>query len=85
MNRTATLAAAALALCAVTGSTSAGERPNELVHATMRVVGHAIASQGNAALIQIRQELKQSALESIRQYLLPAPAAPAAPARTAKR
>ena len=83
MNRTATFAAAALALCAFAGPASAAERPNELMTATMQAVGRAIASQGNAALIQIRKELKQSALESIKPYL-PAPA-PAATAKPAKR
>ena len=82
MNRTATLAAA-LALCAFTGPATAAERPTELMAATMAAVGHAIASQGNAALIQIRKDLKQSALESIKPYL-PAPA-PAATAKRAKR
>ena len=82
MNRNRTLAAAALALCAFTGPASAVERPTELMTATMVAVGHAIASQGNAALIQIRKELKQSALESIKPYL---PAPTPAKAKRAKR
>ena len=80
MNRIATVAAA-LALCAFTGTASANERPTELMAATMKAVGHAIANQGNAALIQIRNELKDSAIEHIRQYMtLPKPVATATPA-----
>ena len=76
MNRTA-LAAAALALCAVTGNAAAADR-TELVTTMMTAAGHAIAAQGNAALVQIRKELKQSALASIKPYL-PAPQKDAQP------
>jgi len=74
MNRTAykaSLAAAALTLASFAGTASAGDR-QELLASTMHAVGRAIASQGNAALMQIRQELRRDLAESLKP-LLPAP------------
>lgn len=86
MNRTA-LTAAALILASFAGTASASDR-QELLAATMHAVGSAIASQGNAALMQIREELRRDLRESLKP-LLPAPdrvarPAPAVPA-TARR
>jgi hypothetical protein len=86
MNRTA-LAAAALILASFAGPASATDR-QELVASTMHAVGRAIASQGNAALKQIREELRRDLADSLKP-LLPSPdhvarPAPAAPA-SAKR
>jgi len=84
MNRTA-LIAAALILASFTGTASATDR-QELLASTMHVVGRAIASQGNAALIQIREELRRDLTESLKP-LLPSPqhVAKPAPAVAAKR
>ncbi len=61
-----TLAAAALALCAFTGTASAADT---LQSRAMSALSVAIASQGNAALIQIREEIRQTALEAIKPFL----------------
>ena len=60
------LAVAALTLCSVTGSAGAG---NPLSTRAVSALGIAIASQGNAALIQIRRELQDSALKTIEPFL----------------
>jgi len=60
------LAAAALALCTFTGTAAANDN---LPTRAASALGAAIASQGNAALVQIRQELKESALEAIKPFL----------------
>ncbi|MGH8441449.1 MAG: hypothetical protein ACRETF_00945 [Nevskiaceae bacterium] len=64
MNKS-TLTAAALALCAFTGTATADSLPSRAVSA----LGSAIAAQGNAALIQIRKEVKASALQAIKPLL----------------
>jgi len=65
-----TLAAVALALCSFTGTASA----NDILQSrAISALGDAIASQGNAALIQIRQEIRQTALDAVKPFL-PAPA-----------
>jgi len=63
---TSTLAAAALALVAFTGTASAEDT---LSTRAMNALGVAIASQGDAALLQVRQELQQSALEAMKPFL----------------
>jgi hypothetical protein len=66
MNKS-TLAAAALALCAFTGTASAA---NDTLQArALNAFGVVIASQGDAALAQIRQDLTQSALEAFKPFL----------------
>jgi len=70
MNRTA-LTAAALILASFASTASANDR-QELLASTMHAVGRAIASQGNAALKQIREELRRDLAESLKP-LLPAP------------
>lgn len=78
MNKT--VAALALSLAALTGPAAAQD---SLPARAATAVGHAIASQGNAALVQIREELKDTLLEQLRPYL-PSPAeAPAVPAERA--
>ena len=70
MNKS-TFAAAALALYAFAGTASA---TNDTLQArAINAVGFAIATQGDAALAQIRQELTQSALEAFKPFL-PQPA-----------
>jgi hypothetical protein len=66
MNRKATLAVVALALCSITGSTSAND---SLSSRAIGALGMAIASQGDAALNQIRRELEQSALAAMKPFL----------------
>lgn len=63
-----TLAAAALVLCSFTGTAAA----DTLQSRAAVSLGQAIAAQGNLALIQIRREIKQSALKTIEPFL-PAP------------
>ena len=58
-------AAAALALSTVSGSAGADTLPTRAVSA----LGMVIATQGNAALIQIRREMKESALRTIESFL----------------
>ena len=62
-------AAAALALSTVSGSAGADTLPTRAASA----LGMVIATQGNAALIQIRREMKDSALKTIESFL-PKPA-----------
>lgn len=85
MNRKATLAAAA-ALSMFSGVVSATDSlPSRAVGA----LSVAIASQGNAALLQIRRELKESAREAMKPFLPNDRRAPAqqspAPAPAAQR
>ena len=72
-------AAAALALSTVSGSAGADTLPTRAASA----LGMVIATQGNAALIQIRREMKDSALKTIESFL-PKPTEKVAdePART---
>lgn len=79
MNRKVTLAAA-LALSAFSGMASADSLPTRAAGA----LGTVIASQGNAALLQIKRELRESALQAVKPFLPDvAPAAePAPPAET---
>jgi hypothetical protein len=58
-------AAAALALSTVSGSAGADTLPTRAASA----LGMVIATQGNAALIQIRREMKDSALRTIEAFL----------------
>ncbi|MGH8482191.1 MAG: hypothetical protein ACRES8_07010 [Nevskiaceae bacterium] len=68
MNRTSSLAAA-LVLSTLAGTASASDSlPSRAVSA----VGIVIASQGNAALVQIRRELGESARDAMKPFL-PAP------------
>ena len=63
-----TFAAAALVLCTFTGTAAADSLQSRAVVS----LSQAIAAQGNLALIQIRREIKQSALKTIEPFL-PAP------------
>ena len=69
MNKTFA-AAAIVALAAFAGPASAQDN---LPARAISAVGYAIAAQGDAALVQIRQELKDTLLEQLRPYL-PQPA-----------
>lgn len=60
------LAAAALALAGLTGTASASD---SLPSRAVTAFGVAVASQGDAALAQIRRELAQSALEAMQPFL----------------
>ena len=64
MNKFA-FAAAALALSTLSGSAGADTLPTRAASA----LGMVIATQGNAALIQIRREMKESALRTIESFL----------------
>ena len=80
MNKTFKLsfAAALAALCFSTGANAGESLPERAVEA----LGAVIASQGNAALLEIRQELKDTLLEQLKP-LLPRPAiAPIRPVET---
>ncbi len=70
-NKPAIAVAAALALCTVAGSTSAGDSfPSRALGArAVNVLGAVIARQGDAALIQIRRELAESAREAMKPFL----------------
>jgi hypothetical protein len=63
-----TLAAAALVLCTFAGTATADTLPSR----TAATLGQVIAAQGNLALMQIRREIKASALKTIEPFL-PAP------------
>jgi hypothetical protein len=76
-NMTKSNAAAALALVLAMGPAHADEG---LAARAVSALGTAIASQGNAALLQIRAELREKLLDSLRPQLpAPAPSAPAEP------
>jgi len=60
------LAAAALALSTLPGSVGAG---GLLGTHSVSALGVVIASQGNAALVHIKREWKQSALKTIEPFL----------------
>jgi hypothetical protein len=80
MSHKATLAAAALVLSTFSGLASA----DSLSTRAVGTLGNVIASQGNAALVQIKRELKESALQAMKPFLpdfAPAPS-PAPPAKT---
>ena len=80
MSHKVTLAAAALVLSTFSGLASADSLSNRAAG----TLGSVIASQGNAALVQIKRELKESALQAMKPFLpalAPAPS-PAPPART---
>jgi len=57
--------AAALALCAFTGTATADSLPSRAVN----TLGAVIAAQGNAALIEIRKEIAASALAAVKPIL----------------
>lgn len=76
MNRTSTLAAAALVLCAFSGTASAADSGPGRAMTALSVV---IANQGNAALVQIRRELAESALDAMKPFLPQAEKAPESP------
>jgi hypothetical protein len=69
VNRTCSLATAALVLCTLTGSATATD---SLSSRAVSAIGAAIASQGDAALAQIRREIAESAREVMKPFL-PAP------------
>jgi len=65
MTKSAIAAAAVLVLCSFTGSASADSLQSRVV----LTLSQAIAAQGNAALVQIRHDLKASALKTIEPFL----------------
>lgn len=72
-------AALVLSFAAFAGPAAAAEE--SLSTRAVSAVGAMIANQGNAALVQIRQELEDTLLEQLRPYLpRPADEKPAAPA-----
>jgi hypothetical protein len=62
------IAAAVLALSALLAAAPAAAEDGLAGHA-VTALGIAIAAQGDAALVQIREEVKQIVLERIRPYL----------------
>ena len=79
MAHKATLAATVLFLGTFSGLASADSLASRAANALSVV----IASQGDAALVQIRRELKESALEAMKPFLPEAPAPePQTPAET---
>jgi hypothetical protein len=66
MNRMSAIAATALVLCAFTGSASAADPQTKRA---VTALGMAIAAQGDAALVQIRRELRESALAAMKPFL----------------
>jgi hypothetical protein len=84
MNRHSNFAAVALVLSTLTGSATATD---SLSARAVSALGTVIASQGDAALVQIRREITESAREAMKPFL-PAPQkAPeqAQPSETAAR
>jgi hypothetical protein len=80
MTHKAALAATVLLLGTFSGMASAADSLASRAASALSVV---IASQGDAALVQIRRELKESALEAMRPFLPEAPAPePQTPAAT---
>jgi hypothetical protein len=71
INKSAIAVAAALVLCTVTGSSSAGDSfPSRALGArAVNALGVVIARQGDAALVQIRRELAESAREAMKPFL----------------
>lgn len=69
----------ALSFSAFAGTAAADEG---IATRTAVAVGHIIAAQGNAALVEIRRELKDALLEQVKP-LLPKPAPEAQPAAPA--
>ena len=65
------VAVAALVLCTVTGSTSARDSFSSggVTARAVSALGAVIAKQGDAALIQIRRELAESAREAMKPFL----------------
>ena len=80
MNRIVAITAVALALGAFSKDAPAAE---SLQARTVNAIGAAIAAQGDAALVQIGRELKESALEAMKPFL-PDPAQATDPAKTAE-
>jgi hypothetical protein len=69
MNRNCSLAAVAMVLCTLTGAATATD---SLSSRAVSALGSVIASQGDAALVQIRREIAESAREVMKPFL-PAP------------
>ena len=67
MNRKSAIAALALVLCSLTSSAPAAD---SLSSRAMIAVGAVIARQGDAALVQIRRELAESAREAMKPFLV---------------
>lgn len=63
---------AALAATALLGISATAQADDSLTHRVATGVGQVIAAQGNAALIQIREELQQRLIETV-SPLLPSP------------
>ena len=68
--------AAALVLCSLAIPASASD---SLSSRAVTALGAAIASQGDAALVQIRRELQASAREALKPFLPEAKKSPAQP------
>jgi hypothetical protein len=66
MNRMSAIAATALVLCAFAGSAPAAD---PLPKRAVTALGVAIAAQGDAALLQIRREIRQSAIAAMKPFL----------------
>lgn len=74
--------AAALTALSFCASVNAEE---SLPERAVEALGTVIASQGNAALLEIRRELKDTLLQQLKPFLPPPAAAPARPVETASR
>ena len=64
-----TLAAAALVLCSFAGNAGTATAADAMPSRAVATLGQVIAVQGNAALQQIRRDLKKSALKTIEPFL----------------
>ncbi len=65
MTKSTLAAAAVLVLCSFTGAASA----DSLQSRAIVTLGQAIAAQGNVALVQMKRDLKKSALKTIEPFL----------------
>jgi len=62
-------AAAALVLAGLGTANAAQAQQAEVANAVVMTVGQWIAAQGNAALIQVREDMKRDALKHVGPYL----------------
>lgn len=86
MNKSTKLSIAALALC-LAGASAPASADDSLRDRTVAALSNAIADQGNAALVEIRDELKRDLLKTLAP-LLPSPpqsrVEPTDPAQTSR-
>ena len=77
MNKSMQIAATLIALSLGTATTAVNAEEGLAIRAAY-AVGAMIAAQGNAALVEIRREVKETLIQQLKPYLPnPAPAVPA--------